>query len=1423
VKCQVVQSTDASSITLTRPQAPFTPVITGTPAVCINDNANYLVNGDDIGTVIWSVSPVTESISGNGTSATANYKEAGSKTVTADVTSASCPAKKATLSTTTTVNDKPAIPVITPLPVTLNKNSSPFELTIAPEEGIVVFSGRGVIGNMLYPDSLLCDTDNTIMCGVTNGCGTSSGSINARVACCAIKIHGQDTVCAKDTLIKHGYNVTGTEISDSVTWTLNKYLKKVLTPKADSAYLQLTSGTIDSVTLYASVSAQCKDSINIFSAPIPIFVFNGPKVDTICVLSGIGLNFSVYKSTWPVTIQYFDGNGNLLPDQENGAVTVYGSPNTNIYTVHAFDGHCFDTTFTTTVYRHQAPDAWFETTQSCVGDTIEMKIYARDLNNCGYNWFRFFLNYDSTAMQYVNFSMKNSITPNSSWVTINGKGGQLQAYIMSYLGGAFTITSSASLLTTLKFIAKKAGNNVNISLDSLTFCGLPKFNLYDSTITIGKATVATGDITGKDTLCWNTQDEVYSIAPGNDLPSRWKLSPSNAGTIQSNGRSASYTTAVGFGGTVDLQAVYDATTCSPTITLHKSITVFSRPAVLNYNVDTEWQCPETVGDGYIGYYIDPDSLINYTVWNANHTIVSNSQFFDYAPSTVPNQVDKYTFEISHRYCTLPTIYDSIYLARYPLPMASASAQPVCQSDTLRVVVSLADIHNCEYQDVNFSAFFDEANYRFAAVSLEGSLLNNNWYNHISTTTTHFVGGENIQIHFNNLSMSVPVTPGTFATLLFVPLKTGTTTIHINDVVYNSAETLTNAVAQIDVPVTVYPNPVISIADGSICQGSTFTLAPVVTGGTMPYSYIWSNASLQSSIPVSSAGNYRITVSDSHGCKANTSAHVAVLPSPTVTTQTGQSTICRGTSATISVTGAASYTWSNGSTKTLITITPSVSTTYTVTGTNASGCSNTATATLTVNPVPTVTVTGGALNGGSYTLTATATGNSPLGYKWSNTSTNSNTDAVTLPGTYTVTVNDANGCQSSASGTVTIFRSITDVCSYQPGVNLNAGNFATYQWSGPSLSANTTWNPVWVATSGTYTVVTTDANGKTYTATTTVVIHPTYSPTVTANVNGTVTTIGNGGTITTCPGIPVTLNANAGEVQYLWNNGTSQNATYTTGTVGNITLSEIDQYGCTSTTVYMNLQNYNVPQAVITQSDIITGSNNVSFTINDGNFTSFVWSTGATTRSITINSPGTYSVTATTANGCQSVTTITEALNTVPLSIIKQTATTGITLVAQSLYSDYRWYNVNTSSAIGGGGTITVTNAGTYRVDEYYNGIKVATATVVVALDASTGKLKSDVISEEDNTTPSVGSSIVSPTLAEVTNTVTVIPQPAKNEVRVVSTSPVKMVTMYDMNGKVVISTKSITVIDISILPSGTYQMVIETEAGIFNRTVVVMK
>jgi gliding motility-associated-like protein len=146
---------------------------------------------------------------------------------------------------------------------------------------------------------------------------------------------------------------------------------------------------------------------------------------------------------------------------------------------------------------------------------------------------------------------------------------------------------------------------------------------------------------------------------------------------------------------------------------------------------------------------------------------------------------------------------------------------------------------------------------------------------------------------------------------------------------------------------------------TFCQGGTVTL----TANSSPagvYSYTWQTGAITQGINVSSSGSYTVTAVNSNGCsETSIPTIITVNPLPTIIinetdasgTTVNDNTICDGASATLTASGGTSYLWNTSETVASITKTPVTTTSYTVTGTNANGCENTATQTITVNVLP----------------------------------------------------------------------------------------------------------------------------------------------------------------------------------------------------------------------------------------------------------------------------------------------------------------------------------------------------------------------------------------------------------------------------------------------------------------------------------------
>lgn len=200
-------------------------------------------------------------------------------------------------------------------------------------------------------------------------------------------------------------------------------------------------------------------------------------------------------------------------------------------------------------------------------------------------------------------------------------------------------------------------------------------------------------------------------------------------------------------------------------------------------------------------------------------------------------------------------------------------------------------------------------------------------------------------------------------------------------------------------------------------GNDGSVVSTVSGGTPPYTYLWNNNALTSSVSNLPAGNYTVTITDANGCSTTASTTIAsgsfVLDSTSAIAATCQ--IASNGSAAVFVSGTNApftYEWSNSATGSAISgVAPG---TYVVTITDNGGCLLVQTlqvgiTNLQINvralaPANCTNSTGGILQ-------ATAlNGDAPYTYSWSNGSTTDTASGLPVGG-HTVTVTDGNGCEA----------------------------------------------------------------------------------------------------------------------------------------------------------------------------------------------------------------------------------------------------------------------------------------------------------------------------------------------------------------------------------------------------------------------------
>ncbi len=257
-------------------------------------------------------------------------------------------------------------------------------------------------------------------------------------------------------------------------------------------------------------------------------------------------------------------------------------------------------------------------------------------------------------------------------------------------------------------------------------------------------------------------------------------------------------------------------------------------------------------------------------------------------------------------------------------------------------------------------------------------------------------------------------------------------------------------------------------------GNTGAINLTPTGGVGPYTFNWVGGPTTEDRTSLAAGTYSVTITDANGCTGTVSGITVNQPTALIASASAQTNVsCNGGangSATVSASGGtAGYTYSWAPTGgTGATASGLTAGTYTVTVTDANGCTDTQSFTI-IQPTAliasasaqtNVSCNGGA--NGSATVSASG-GTAGYTYSWAPTGGTSTTASGLVAGTYTVTVTDANGCTDTQSFTITEPSAIDSNVTQAAGVLTATQTGATYQWySCPNTSltgeTNQTYTP-----------------------------------------------------------------------------------------------------------------------------------------------------------------------------------------------------------------------------------------------------------------------------------------------------------------------------------------------------------------------------
>jgi hypothetical protein len=456
---------------------------------------------------------------------------------------------------------------------------------------------------------------------------------------------------------------------------------------------------------------------------------------------------------------------------------------------------------------------------------------------------------------------------------------------------------------------------------------------------------------------------------------------------------------------------------------------------------------------------------------------------------------------------------------------------------------------------------------------------------------------------------------------------------------------------------------------------------ILTASNTNGSLSWNTTpvSTTASINVAVAGTYSVTQTVNGCTSAPASGTSAPKSGPSVPVITVVNN-CGSTTLSVAA-GNCTFSWNTTPVSTGSSINVTTGGTYTVTATNAAGCSTASAPTaVTVNAVPSAPVITVTNNCGSTTLSVPAGSNT---YSWNTipAATTGTSINVTTPGTYTVTATNTANCSVSTSATVTI-----NAVPSAPTVTVT-NNCGSSTLTASNTTGNLSWNTTPVSTGSSITVT----NAGTYSVTQTI---------------GNCTSVPTSGiaapkAVPSAPLITVanncgstTLSVAAGTNTYTWNTvpattGTSINVT----APGTYTVTATNDVSCSasaSATVTVN---------AIPATPVITVVNNCGSTTLSvaAGSNAYSWNTtpATTGTSINVTTPGTYTVTATTAANCSASASTTVTVNAVPsapiITVVNNCGSTTLSVAAGS--NTYAWNTVPATT----GTLINVTAPGTYTV------------------------------------------------------------------------------------------------------------------------------
>ncbi len=879
---------------------------------------------------------------------------------------------------------------------------------------------------------------------------------------------------------------------------------------------------------------------------------------------------------------------------QNPGITNVTTANAGVYTLSVNLNGCGGTATTNLVISSATASA-NNTGPYCAGATIQLNGTAGST----YTW---------SGPGGFTSSVQNPTIANST-TAMSGN------YTFTVNTGGCTATSSTSVTVNPRPVPAAtntgpycAGSTIQLNVGAFTtytWSGPSSFssNSQNPTVTnsqIGNGGVYTVSVTGTGgCVGTSTTNVVVNPVPSPVVGSNSPVCLNNAINLNaSGGTSYSWSGPNGFssttqnptiaGSTAAMSGVYTVTVTSAGCTATGSVNV----SVISPSTTASNTGPFCVGTTI---QLNTNAALSYT-WTGPGGFTSNLQN-PTIPAATAAMAGTYNVLVSAGSCTAAA---STNVVINPLPVpAATNTGPYCAGTTIQLNLGAFTTYSWSGPG-GFTSNIQNPTISNSAVSNGGvytvSVTNANGC--VKTSTTNVVVnavpipivGSNSPVCLNN-AINLNASGGTlyswngpngFTSANQNPVINGATTAMSG--VYTVTVSAAGCSSTGSVNVSVISPTASASNTGPYCPGATIQL-----NTNAALSYTWNgpngftsnlqNPTINSASSVMT-GVYSVTLS-AGSCTATATTSVSLNPLPTPVIVSNDP-ICVGANLNLTGSGGVTYSWSgpNGFASTqqnpsITNVTLSNNGTYSLTVTDANGCSNSTSTLVTINAIPTPVATGGsACENGNVTLTAsggaTYSWSGPNGFTSTQQNPVINNASLNAAGQYTVIVTAGGGCSGTAFTNVTITpapiptATVSGAVCENGSINFNAGGGTSYQWSGPNNFSSTLQSPnltnVSAAQNGVYTVLVTDANGCSATATVSAVVN--------ANPVGTILSGNVKGCSPVCANFAISSTPSATTANWSLGDGnnavgvTTVNHCYSAVGVYTIGAMFIDQNGCT---------------------------------------------------------------------------------------------------------------------------------------------------------------------------------------------------------------------------------------------------------------------